>query len=268
MEKAALRGGGVRISPITTTWDCASGCLTPYIVTYCCNFRLFDHALKRRMLAQPPYPVGLTLAQTFDWVAIPARSRRYLLVKQSCRRCSTCLKKRQRLWARRAKAEILASERSWFMTFTVSPQYRTIYAARASRRLGCSVDTLSDDEVFAAHYREISLDFTKYLKRIRKASGASLRFIMVVENHANGYPHLHAFIHEREGRVTKALLQEHWRVGFSTAKLCSPETVFYVTKYLSKQARARVRASLQYGTTFGIVRHLDVSFLTPQPNHG
>ena len=90
-------------------------------------------------------------------------------------------------------------------------------------------------------------EIQRFLKRIRKNSGAKLRYICVQELHKSGAPHYHLLIHEVEGTLTKAVLQAAWQWGFSNAKLSEPHRAIYVCKYLTKAQGSRVRASLGYG---------------------
>lgn len=180
------------------------------------------------------------------------KSKRYIHMSVKCRQCKPCLKERAYLWTTRAKTEIDLSSRTWFCTFTIAPEHRVKFRILASKKIGCRVEDLEPIECYKAIYNEISREFTKYLKRVRKNSKSNFRFIMVAEKHKDGFPHLHAFFHEKGRPIRKALLQKEWPFGYTTFKICDRSTVGYVTKYLSKQALARVRASLRYGTTSGI----------------
>lgn len=169
----------------------------------------------------------------------------YIDLHVPCRKCHNCLRARASLWRNRAKVEILLSSRTWMATYTVRPDDRVWFRAKASKRLG---RRYTKAEEFAAICKEIGIEFTKYLKRIRKESGCKLRYIMVYESHKDGWPHLHALIHERGDPVRKELLARQWPHGFTTFKLCDAQAPIYVTKYLSKSMLARVRASLRYGS--------------------
>jgi len=93
----------------------------------------------------------------------------------------------------------------------------------------------------------ISKELTKYFKRLRK-KGAQFRFVLVAEAHKDGYPHFHALLHEKGPMITKSTLQGEWPYGFTSAKLVKDDrAALYVAKYLAKDARTRIRASLQYG---------------------
>ena len=166
-----------------------------------------------------------------------------------CRACQACLKSRARLWAARAEREIRVSARTWMCTYTLRPEehYKALCAG--------SLRYPYEDE-FIARHNIISQEMTKYLKRVRKESGAKLRYILVCEAHKSGLPHYHALMHEPDPNrpVLKETLRDQWHVGFSRFKLVNQETREsivksgrYVSKYLSKSIRARVRASNAYG---------------------
>lgn len=121
--------------------------------------------------------------------------------------------------------------------------------ARLAKR-GVRWAELSPAEQFQARHQEISRDLTTWLKRVRKQSGARLRYLLVAEAHKSGLPHYHALIHERRFSVpvTERVLRHQWNLGFSKFQLVEgSEAAWYVAKYLAKDARARVRASVRYG---------------------
>jgi len=157
----------------------------------------------------------------------------------ACRKCQHCLKRRSALWAHRAYQEVKISSRTWFLTFTLSPTNRVRAKILASRRYG--------NEDFSSIAKVVSNWFTLYMKRVRKNSGLKLRYLMAIEEHKDGFPHLHALVHEMGVPLSKRVLQAEWPYGFTNCKLCSPDTARYVTKYLAKSQMARVRASLNYG---------------------
>lgn len=170
-----------------------------------------------------------------------------------CRKCNECLKHRARLWTARAVDELRLSNRTWFGTITLSPeaQYMALARARRAAFLGAvDFDALDAGEQFRLRHEQIGVDLTKWLKRVRKNSGVPLRYLLVVEAHKSGLPHYHVLVHQvGEGAITKRALQDAWSLGFTQFKLVDgdPKTAFYVCKYLSKSALARVRASAGYG---------------------
>lgn len=151
--------------------------------------------------------------------------------------------------------ETRLSERTWFGTLTLRPD-RQMYALDMARlecaRQGVDYDGLGDDERFRLRHKFISEELTRWLKRVRKNSeGAPIRFCLVAEAHKSGAPHYHVLIHESDPArpVRKAVLQSAWTWGYTLFKLLVDErAALYVTKYLSKDARARVRASIGYGS--------------------
>jgi len=168
---------------------------------------------------------------------IPNMAARYIIVATPCRKCHQCLRNRQKLWAARARTEITLSSRTWFGTLTINPHWRFILSCRSGSR------------DFHQSYREVGKEVTKYFKRLRK-EGHRFRYLMVMEAHKNGYPHVHLFIHEIAEGISKRELQSQWQLGYSSFKLVDEtegNAARYVTKYLSKDARHRIRGSIKYG---------------------
>lgn len=178
--------------------------------------------------------------------------RTTLEMEVRCRRCDPCLRARAAKWRHRAIVEIDAATRTWFGTLTLRPEehYRCVLLAdRVLRRGGERFEDLSADDQFRRRHEVVSAEITKWLKRVRKESGAPLRYCLVAEAHKNGLPHYHLLVHESamDRPVTVRCLQNQWKLGFSAFKLADKQAAFYVTKYLMKAAMNRVRASTRYG---------------------
>jgi len=176
-----------------------------------------------------------------------------LSISARCRKCAACLASRRRLWQARVAAEVRYSERSWFGTLTFRPEEHYLAELRARAecaRKSVAFDTLPPWEKFAHLHRANGPDLTKWLKRIRKESGATLRYILVAEAHKTGLPHYHVLVHERgHVPVRERTLRLQWTLGHSKFNLVDgdPRSARYVCKYLAKAAEARVRASKHYG---------------------
>lgn len=146
------------------------------------------------------------------------------------------------------------SSRTWFGTLTLRPEVQHARLSQARLRLarqGLDYDELPSVERFAERHREISRDLTLYLKRVRKQSGAAMRYLLVAEVHKSGDPHYHALVHEQDPQrpIKHAVLSGQWTLGHEKWRLVSDEReCAYVAKYLGKAKTARVRASLAYGT--------------------
>lgn len=173
-------------------------------------------------------------------------------VTSRCRQCDACLAHRRRLWSARASDELKAAHRTWFATLTISPENRfmaTLQASASAESAGHGQWRAMDaSNQFRYLVKHINQDIDRYFKRVRKHG--SLRYLLVSEAHKDGFPHFHALIHEAGLPLTKRLLESNWRLGFSQFRLVNsadPRSAFYVCKYLSKDARTRVRASRQYG---------------------
>lgn len=244
VREVAARGlgrGFVRTSPLAGEWNLAPSCASPRTVQMDGAPRKLDGGRYVRVSGQT---FGLTL-----------------LTK--CRRCADCLKRRRSLWAFRAQEEIAAWPRTWFATFTLAPHHHAVMRMRASVRLadrGTDLERLPDDEKsyeVAAEYRK---ELTLYFKRLRKQSGAPLRYLLVQEQHKSGLPHFHALIHEVNplSPLRHAVLTAQWKLGYTKFKLCEgARSAWYVAKYLAKAVENRVRASLHYGLTKDALKHSD-----------
>lgn len=170
-----------------------------------------------------------------------------------CRRCENCLRCRQRCWQARALAEVRQSARTWFGTLTLRPEayYELLCQAQVQcRARGVDYETLSSDDKFRELNKVIFREITLWQKRVRRYSGAKLRFLVVAEVHKSGRPHYHLLVHEVEDSVPVRweLLTKQWRHGFVQFKLMHDiQAAAYICKYLGKEALARVRASRFYG---------------------
>lgn len=154
-------------------------------------------------------------------------------------------------WAARALTEHRAAQRSWFATFTFRPEVHYQMLGRGVLRAesrAIPADEIVGEREDAAQFAECAREITLYLKRVRKNTGARIRYILVAERHKSGLPHFHALIHEVSGSVKYEDLRSQWHHGHGMWKLVRDEAAaFYVTKYLGKAQDARVRASLRYG---------------------
>jgi len=181
----------------------------------------------------------------------------FLNLEVRCRRCDNCMRARARRFRERALSEIVASRRSWYgtLTFRSSERYKIQCAAY---RQSPNFDQLDEKARFACLHRAASHEVTKWLKRVREQSKAQIRYLLVSEAHKDGFPHFHFLMHE--GVDSTPLLYKHvakqWKAGFSKVNLVVSSTstvddkgrcAWYVTKYLTKYAAARVRCSVRYG---------------------
>lgn len=225
----ALAEGGVFKSPYHLFWAINGRCTGDYQITL--ETKWLENDTRMAFI-----PVGdVALKKRVFWLTMAVR----------CRQCADCLRFRARQWRNRASIEIRAAARTWFGTFTLSAENHYMMLCRA--RLP---DGSASGDVFKARHAEISKEITKYFKRVRKESGAPLKYLLVAEKHKSGLPHYHALIHEviQDLPVRHATLSSQWRLGFTNFKLVeTAQHAAYVTKYLSKDAVARVRASRLYG---------------------
>jgi hypothetical protein len=226
--RARLGVGGPRqLSPLRWRWEAAGRCEAP--ITF-------------ERYAQPAYRrAGYASSEGAPVI---------LEMQVPCRRCQSCLRARARRWRQAAEVETRAAARTWLVTLTLSPGSRYLLLCRSP---GSSADR------WAALVGEAGKEITKWLKRLRKESGASLRYMCVAEEHGDGDPHWHLLLHEVSGVVKKRSIQSQWLLGYSSAKLVdtsSDRAAGYPCKYLSKSIAARVRASIRYGETFSNIANI------------
>lgn len=177
-----------------------------------------------------------------------------LNVAAACRRCSGCLDHKRKLWSGRAYGETLRSQRTWFGTLTFRPHLHDEALRLAMGRTwddGIDYCKLSESKQLAANAEVLYIAVQRFMKRLRKTSG--FRYLCVFEPHKNGLVHFHVLFHETDATrpLRKAQLEEQWRAGLSHWRLVDTgdkRAVFYVCKYLSKEADYKPRASLEYGT--------------------
>lgn len=219
----AITNGASRLSSSHNQWDLAEDCAAPVY----------------RDLVGRPYvdnPAGTFL-------------RTELTVR--CRTCEQCLAARRRQWTGRAIRECSAAYRTWTGNMTLRPEAHYQMLAQACKRLrihGRDFDVLTPSEQFAQRHMEISREITRYVKRVRKASGL-LRLLLVAESHKSGLPHYHMLWHEKDLIGTREkVLADQWKLGFSHWRLIADNRqATYICKYLGKELGARVRASQFYG---------------------
>lgn len=238
----AMDSGALLRTRTNMSWDVAGNCERPV-------YRKVDGAGR---------PKGMKVWQE----KLTARTNESAIMRiemdTRCRKCGPCRRARAAYWRIRAEQEIAVSGRSWFVTLTLAPEEHFRMKVQASVRLaaqGVEFDRLTADEQFAQRHKEICRELTLWIKRVRKQSGVSLRYLLVAEAHKSGLPHYHALVHETaaDGKVTAATLRGQWKLGFTKANLVAQErgskSAAYVCKYLSKSALSRVRASQGYGQT-------------------
>lgn len=179
-----------------------------------------------------------------------------------CRKCPACLHARARHWRLRCRAELEFWPRTWFSTFTLSPENHWKHEAAVLAYLDSrgvepkELQARDPDEWFRQRCKPLVVEMQKYLKRIRKEAGR-LRCVYVIEKHKSGLPHLHAFIHEAPDLVRHRVLTDQWGLGFSSHKLVPRDeggkAAYYLCKYLTKDLANRARASTRYGAPLATI---------------
>lgn len=243
----ALGRGGKLAGPGVIRWNIAGNCLSPrYQEIRGRSARattLDGHTLQGDLHLNPIARMG----HVSNWADPPCT----LEVLAKCRKCAVCLKARSLEWTYRAKRELQAASRTWFGTMTLTSQEHFLASCRwQTGKVGRTWAELSPAEQLKAEHEVIGKEITRWLKRVRKESGARLRYLLVVEAHKSGLPHYHVLVHETSPLETvgERTLRRQWKLGHSKFKLVEGNGVAgYVAKYLAKAAEARVRASVRYG---------------------
>ena len=267
----ALAGGGELRSPTRVHWNIAGFCQSPV------HRELWARPSGKRGRYRPekwspvsgkPYLGGWRPYQS-KWheTAFDGQGRRttkalmVVELETRCRKCDRCRAHKSRAWAARALTELGDASRTWFGTITFNPTAMARGRARAilaCSKSGIDFDALPVGEQVVRVHNALSPELTKWLKRVRKNSGAHIRYLMVMEPHTGGgahhqLPHYHILLHEHgHAAVTKRCLDGNWHLGITHFRLVAeddPRPARYVTKYISKTTAARVRASVGYGKT-------------------
>ena len=239
-------------------WDLHADCERPVYVSLWSRPERYDKPWVRASYTweaggyhKVPTASMLTCADTPDvmWLEIRAR----------CRKCDACARWRGRQWTARAITETTRSQRTWFGTLTLNPSAVREFSRRAAER--APEPAASYTEAMARLHREVGEELTKYIKRVRKVSGAQLRYVLVQEAHKTGLPHYHMLIHEVVGSrpVLHRHVSQQWHHGFVKWNLIAAgedaKAAVYACKYLNKAVGARVRASQRYGKAITALGH-------------
>lgn len=237
----ALQHGATRVDGTNSLeWD---------VGAYC------DEPVSRTLHARG-YKKGL-LRQT-KWADTPG-SLTVHLGGLPCRKCDKCLFIRASQWQDRAIKELAWSKRTWFVTLTLNPAWQTkIFYEELSKKnsRGWRDTDFSSDAEFRLRSIGVGKLVTKWLKQVRRPLAGEPhidpRYLCVVEKHKTGLPHVHLLVHETGGEaITYRRLEQHWlKYGFFHAKLVNQDhekAASYVTKYATKSALSRIRASQRYG---------------------
>lgn len=232
----ALARGGDRKGVTWAETDVSAGCQSPVTVSY---------VGRRDTIMLKSHVVKPDARDPTTWESVET------IMHVKCRQCDECMRKRRSHWWHRAKAEMAYAPRTWFATFTYAPAEilkREIDVSRKLRVQGIDFDALAPEERYSSLVDRTGKDITLFMKRVRKSGKGPVRYLVVSEAHKSGLPHYHALIHEMvSGAATYDLLRKSWPWGFTQFKLADPEAVSYVAKYISKDAKCRVRASEHYG---------------------
>lgn len=171
-----------------------------------------------------------------------------ITLRVRCNSCDLCLWSRRKAWTERMDAELAKAPRTWYFTGTWRPAARQLVYLAASSR--------DETERTKTMMKWALKEFRGFAKRIREGTRPrrKFRYIVVIELHKDGFPHVHALLHELEGvPLKKEFIRGKWKVGNTKCVLYSPEQNdgdigSYLAKYLGKELSI-IRASQYYGAS-------------------
>ena len=221
LSTKALAHGGERIGLTSVRWDIAPNCA---------NARCVELVGRPDPKKWRAYKYRFDAAAAANRLILETRQRTLTNVSEAfpifvelwtkCRNCTNCLREKAHMWQERAKREIDAAERTWFGTFTLHPDTYTRYLNTCRVNAANNLEHweyLSDKERSKRLCAQFGKDLTKFFKRLRKNTGAKVRYLLVSEEHKSGVPHFHALIHQvsPDGLVRKRDLEACWKLGFT-----------------------------------------------------
>jgi hypothetical protein len=142
-----------------------------------------------------------------------------------CGKCTECINKRSIEWATRAKHEISLHNENCFITLTY-------------------------DDAHLEHHEIIYDDFQKFIKKLRRYTSNSIRYMVSCEYGSLNYrPHFHAILFgfnppeqsflrkspkSGEPLFTSKLIGKLWDKGFHSIGIANEKTAFYIASYSLK----------------------------------
>lgn len=171
---------------------------------------------------------------------IEARKSAWAVIHTRCRVCDPCLRRRSRLWAGKAITEFNKWPRTWFGTFTASPEIHErldleieVHGVGRKGTRGYrppqNLNSVSAEYRFELRARKFGEYITKWIKVLRKGDAdhpaPRFRYLLIAEAHDSentssvmaGRPHYHILIHEQEA-WTLVLGQEMEQRKYKTSK--------------------------------------------------
>lgn len=172
------------------------------------------------------YPIQAFRVDGDSRLSFNPRSRNIVeQLKVPCGRCIGCRLERSRQWAVRCMHEMTCHSHNCFVTLTYAPEY------------------LPDGGTLVLR------DFQLFLKRLRKRTGAKIRFFHCGEyGEKLGRPHYHVIffgwlpsdlsVFKKDGShylYNSKLLSECWPYGFAVVAEATFEAAAYVARYVLKK---------------------------------
>lgn len=172
-----------------------------------------------------------------------------------CRKCENCAQARRIEWLARSHQEFRFNQtmnwKTYMATLTFKPRHFRRHISRNPKKY---LQAKKDNNTWTFFSSYAAAETQKYFKRLRKA-GIACRYIAVTEAHKSGLPHVHALIFARTDEISTGALKKGWRGNYGDDdrgfgewhRVYDTPALYYVTKYLTKDCAARIRASQYYG---------------------
>jgi len=133
---------------------------------------------------------------------------------------------------------------------------RRMFTASKGVREGCFITFTFDEKNATNSYRVAGSAFGAFVKRLRRQYKNRYSVIAVPERHKSGRVHIHALLFggKFESEVELQTLARFWGRGFIKVKgrNLTPQLIFYVAKYITKQEDDPEIGSKCYWSSQGI----------------
>ena len=202
-----------------------------------------EHSIRGQMFAKRMHPEG------------DPTDGKLVVFDAACRKCDVCRRNRQNLWKNRAAIMTELAARTWWGTLTFAPGKLKFWDGAKDDK-GRKVWREPVDQT--ERIRAANQQFTGWMDRNRASNKALvLRYLMTVELHKSGQPHIHFLMHEfGPGRISERTLAAKWwggpvhrikLISLQDAEFRAHYLVKYMTKADAEEWTLRVRASVGYG---------------------
>jgi hypothetical protein len=148
---------------------------------------------------------------------------RHLYLPAKCNKCIECRKQTARDWNLRLQEDIKNNKEAKFVTFTFNNE--------EYNKLSQQIDYKGDHQ-YTIDNNVAKLAVRRYLERVRKETGKSLRHWLITElgQTRSERLHIHGIIYG-----DSKIINKHWKYGYTyTGDYVNESSTTYLTKYMHK----------------------------------